>query len=50
MVSELLREVGGVENEVIELLRENEREGIETQGDSYLLNLAASGLVISKFE
>ena len=50
LVSELLREVGGVENEVIELLREIEGEGIETQGDSSLLNLVAFGLVVSKFE
>ena len=50
LVSELLREVGGVENEVIELLREIDGEGIETQGDSSLLNLVAFGLVVSKFE
>jgi hypothetical protein len=50
LVSELLREVGGVENEVIELLREIEGEGIETHGDSSLLNLVAFGLVVSKFE
>ena len=39
----------GVENEVIGLLQEIQGEGIETQGDSSLLNLVAFGLVISKF-
>ena len=42
--------MGEVEKEEIELLREVEGEGKETQVDSSLLNLAGFCLVISKFE